>query len=61
VHKTTGVGLGQLSDLESGRVNLTVETLAKVALALGTPMAELVNVDLAKVMAKALAPFTERS
>lgn len=51
----TGVSHGQLSDIENGRVNLTIETLARVARALEVPMAELVAVDLATVLTKGAA------
>jgi transcriptional regulator with XRE-family HTH domain len=51
----TGFSHGQLSDIENGRVNITVETVARVARALEVPMAELVAIDLAKVLPKGAA------
>lgn len=45
----TGLGHGQLSDIENGRVNVTVETLARVALALQVPMTSLIDIDLKKL------------
>lgn len=48
----TGFSHGQLSDIENGRVNVTVETLARVALALEVPMAALAAIDVKKLVPK---------
>jgi transcriptional regulator with XRE-family HTH domain len=45
----TGFSHGQLSDIENGRVNVTIETLARVALALEVPMTSLIDIDLRKL------------
>lgn len=60
----TGFSHGQLSDIENGRVNLTIETLARLALALQVPMTSLIEIDLKKlagiVLVKRLFPAEVR-
>jgi len=43
IHRATGIDRAYISNLEAGKQNLTLETIAKIAKALGVPMEDLVK------------------